>query len=84
MAGSTPVRSPSVPSSRVDVSLSPGDIRRWNVPDGKGTHFLVLEVEKWSGRGEYGESTVTFLSDGWVIRDDATYIKSISGKVSES
>ena len=64
--------------------MSPGDIRRWNVPDGKGTHFLVLEVEKWSGFGEYGESTVTFLSDGWVIRDDANYIKSISGKVSES
>ncbi len=64
--------------------MSPGDIRRWNVPDGKGTHFLVLEVEKLSGHGEYGESTVTFLSDGRVIRDDASYIKSISGKVSES
>jgi len=64
--------------------MNPGEIRRWNVPDGCGTHFLVLEVEKWSGFGEYGEFTVTFLSDGWVIRDDATYIKSISGKVSES
>jgi hypothetical protein len=44
----------------------------------------VLEVEKWSGFGEYGESTVTFLSDGQVIRDDATYIKSISGAVNET
>lgn len=64
--------------------MRPGDIRRWNVPDGKGTHFLVLEVEKWSGFGEYGESTVTFLSDGRVIRDDANYIKDISGAVSGS
>ncbi len=63
--------------------MNSGDIRRWNVPDGRGTHFLVLEVENWSGRGEYGESTVTFLSDGRVIRDDATYIKSISGTVND-
>jgi len=65
--------------------MSPGDIRRWNVPDGRGTHFLVLEVfENWSGRGEDGESTVTFLSDGRVIRDDASYIKDISGAVDET
>jgi len=64
--------------------MSPGDIRQWNVPDGHGTHFLVLEVENWSGRGEYGESTVTFLSDGQVIRDDSNYIKDISGAVNET
>jgi len=64
--------------------VSPGDIRRWNVPDGKGTHFLVLEVEKWSGFGEYGEFTVTFLTDGQVMSDDASYIKSISETISES
>jgi len=65
--------------------MNPGDIRRWNVPDGKGTHFLVLEVfENWPGRGECGESTVAFLSDGRVIRDDATYIKSISEVVNEA
>ncbi len=64
--------------------MNPGDIRLWNVPDGKGTHFLVLEVEKWSGFGEYGEFTVTFLSDGQVMSDDASYIKSISETISES
>lgn len=64
--------------------MKPGELRMWNVPDGRGTHFLVLEVENWSGRGEYGESTVTFLSDGRVIRDDANYIKDISGAVNEA
>jgi len=64
--------------------MNPGEIRRWNVPDGRGTHFLVLEVEKWSGFGEYGEFTVTFLTDGQVMSDDASYIKSISETISES